>query len=95
MGYEPRYASCQRGLTLGERMSAIKRTATIALTAVTAAAAGFGYEQGRKAGAASKERWANTIASVAPSKFMSGGGGGEVLERLLKGNLSPDEGDPR
>jgi hypothetical protein len=73
-------------------MSAGKRMATIALTALTAAAAGFGYEQGRKAGAASKAKWANTIASVSPTQFMNGGGGGEILDRLLKGNISPDDG---
>jgi hypothetical protein len=76
-------------------MSAIKRTATIALTAVTAAAAGFGYEQGRKAGAASKEKWANTIAGLAPARFMSGAGAAEVMERLYKGNLGPDDDGTR
>jgi hypothetical protein len=72
-------------------MSARSRTATIALTTLTAAAAGFGYEQGRKAGAASKQKWANAIAGLAPGKFMSGAGGSDILTRLYKGNISPDD----
>jgi hypothetical protein len=78
---------------MGTGMSASKRVATIALTTLTAAAAGFGYEQGRKAGAASKAQWANTIASVSPARFMNHGGASasDILERLYKGNLSPDD----
>jgi hypothetical protein len=76
------------------RMSAVKRVATIALTTLTAAAAGFGYEQGRKMGAASREKWANSFAALAPARFMSHGGASanDILERLYKGNLSPDDG---
>lgn len=72
-------------------MSARSRIASLALTALTAAVAGFGYEKGRKAGLADQGKWVNTFASLAPGKFMDGAGNGDMLTNLLRGNLTPDD----
>lgn len=72
-------------------MSARSRLASLALTGLTAAVAGFGYEWGRKAGLADTGKWVNTFTSLAPSQFGNGAGNSDTLTRLMKGHLSEDD----